>query len=243
MAKSVNRDINNRVKAICDKVFNGNLTQMAKTSYISRTTLISIIGEQQSAPGYDVLRKIVEIPIVDISEKWLLTGEGEMMTSSAASPNAKMLGAVYSVGSKDDGVIMVDYVPVSATASFIDNLTSTEKASFEKHPIVPFGNEVSDSDKLCIFEVDGDSMYPTIPSGAMILAKEIPEKSWHYAEGVVVAIYDTFVVVKRISKNNLLIDNTLVLASDNKSYGEMIVQLSDIRALYKAKRIISSPIN
>lgn len=78
MAKTVNRDINNRIKAICNDVFGGNLSQMAKASYISRTTLISIIGEQQSLPGYDVLRKIVEIPTVNINEAWLLTGEGEM---------------------------------------------------------------------------------------------------------------------------------------------------------------------
>ena len=75
MAKSVNRDINTRIKAICDSVFKGNLSQMAKSTYISRTTLISIIGEQQSTPGYDVLRKIVEMSTASINETWLLTGE------------------------------------------------------------------------------------------------------------------------------------------------------------------------
>lgn len=85
MAKSVDRDINNRIKAICDVVFNGNLTQMAKATYISRTTLISITGEQQSAPGYDVLRKIVEMPTVHINERWLLTGNGEMVEKEKAT--------------------------------------------------------------------------------------------------------------------------------------------------------------
>lgn len=84
MAKSVDRDINRRIKAICDNLYNGNVTQMAKASFISRTTLISVIGEQQSAPGYDVLRKIVEIPTVDIDEAWLLTGKGEMLKSEKA---------------------------------------------------------------------------------------------------------------------------------------------------------------
>ena len=79
VAKTIDRDINQRIKTICDAVFGGNVTQMAKTSFISRTTLISIMGEQQSAPGYDVLRKIVEIPTVDINEAWLLTGKGEMI--------------------------------------------------------------------------------------------------------------------------------------------------------------------
>lgn len=44
MAKSVNRDINERIKAICDSVYSGNVSQMAKASYISRTTLLSIMG-------------------------------------------------------------------------------------------------------------------------------------------------------------------------------------------------------
>lgn len=82
MAKTINKDINGRIKAICDSVFNGNVSQMAKTSDISRTTLLSIIGNQQSAPGYDILRKIVDIKSVDINEKWLLTGDGEMLADA-----------------------------------------------------------------------------------------------------------------------------------------------------------------
>lgn len=82
MTKTINKDINGRIKAICDNVFNGNVSQMAKTSDISRTTLLSIIGNQQSAPGYDILRKIVDIKSVDINEKWLLTGDGEMLADA-----------------------------------------------------------------------------------------------------------------------------------------------------------------
>lgn len=173
------------------------------------------------------------------SLSWLLTGEGEMLKGQS---NVRMAGEIYTVGEKDDGVLMVDYIPVTATASFIENLGGASSTDFDKYPLVPFGNESSDAESLRIFEVDGDSMYPTIPSGALILAKEIPEKSWHYAEGVVVAVYDTFVVVKRIVKNDLLLNNILVLGSDNKDYGQISVPQSDLRALYKAKRIISSAI-
>lgn len=95
---------------------------------------------------------------------------------------------------------------------------------------------------LRVFEVEGDSMSPTILSGSLILTKEIPERSWHYAEGVVVAVFAEFVVVKRVAVNRLLTDNFLTLSSDNESYGQMTVPLSDIRGLFKAKRIISSPI-
>lgn len=90
MTKTINRDINARIQAICDNIFNGNLSQMAKSTYISRTTLISIVGEQQSSPGYDVLRKIVEMPTANINESWLLTGEGEMIIPSANEPTPEI---------------------------------------------------------------------------------------------------------------------------------------------------------
>ncbi len=173
-------------------------------------------------------------------KNWLLTGDGEMLHNAEES-NARILGGVYTAGENDESVLMVDYIPVSATATFIENLGG-DNSDFEKYPLVPFGNESAEAASLRIFEVDGDSMYPTIPSGALILVKEIPEKSWHYAEGVVVAVYDTFVVVKRIVKNDLLLNNTLILGSDNKDYGQMVVQQADLRALFKAKRIISSAI-
>lgn len=177
-----------------------------------------------------------------LNEDWLLTGEGEMLKVKEHESNARIIGGTFSVGQRDNEVIMVNYVPVTAMATFIESVGSAEETDFDKFPIVPRGTEMKETDKLCIFEVEGDSMYPTIPSGALILAKEIPERSWHYAEGVVVAVYDEFVVVKRIRRNSLGIDSLLVLRSDNEKYGDMTVQLSDIRVLYKAKRIISSEI-
>lgn len=195
-----------------------------------------------SKMGNNTRRSIIDkisLSFPSLNQTWLLTGEGEMLKGQS---NARMAGEIYTVGEKDDGVLMVDYIPVAATASFIENLGGASSTDFDKYPLVPFGNESSDAKLLRIFEVDGDSMYPTIPSGALILAKEIPEKSWHYAEGVVVAVYDTFVVVKRIVKNDLLLNNILVLGSDNKDYGQISVPQSDLRALYKAKRIISSAI-
>lgn len=179
-----------------------------------------------------------------LNREWLLYGEGEMLkpNSEGNEANAKMVGGVFSVGQRDEGIIMVDFIPVSASASFIESLIEGGGAKLDKYPLVPTGNERNDIEALRIFEVEGDSMFPTIPSGTLILAKEIPEKNWHYAEGVVVAVFSEYVVVKRVARNCLLTDNYLVLRSDNEAYGEMTVALADLRGLYKAKRIISSEI-
>ena len=173
-----------------------------------------------------------------LNETWLLTGKGEMLVQS----NAKMVGGTYVVGQKDDEIVMVDFIPVSASASFVESLCGDGNMELDKYPIIPMGNERKNVNNLRIFEVEGDLMFPTILSGSLILAKEIPEKDWHYAEGVVIAIYSEYIVCKRIARNCLMTDNYLVLRSDNESYGEMTIALSDLRGLYKAKRIISSEI-
>lgn len=179
----------------------------------------------------------------DVNSVWLLTGEGEMLRTEPPASNAKEVGGVYAAGQKDDEVVMVDFVPVAASASFIESICDGGDGWDDKYPLVAHGNERNEIERLKVFEVEGDSMFPTIPSHSLILAKMIPERSWHYAEGVVVAVFSEFVVVKRIAANKLLTDNCLVLKSDNEEYGVMTVALADLRALFKAKRIISSPIN
>lgn len=209
-----------------------------KMGIYNRSYLSQLVNSPN--PNPDFINKFIEVAPV-ISKQYLLTGEGEMLKAEARS-NAKTAGGAYQAEQQDDRVLMVDFVPIAASATFIDNLGNSTEPELDKFPVIPQGNEGAGADRLCVFEVEGDSMFPTIPSGALILAKEIPERSWHYAEGVVVAVYDQYLVVKRVARNALLTDNYLLLRSDNPDYGEMLVQLSDIRALYRAKRIISAPI-
>lgn len=177
--------------------------------------------------------------------EWLRTGEGEMLLPQEPSQesSAKAIGHVYSASEKDDDVIMVNFIPVSARASFIDNLYIPGDYDDDKYPIVPRTGEKEAIDDLVVFEVDGSSMEPTLRKGAIILTKQIPETLWHTAEGVVVVVYSEFVVVKRVAKNELLTGNKLTLSSDNPAFGSMTLQLSDIRAIYKAKRKISEDID
>ena len=74
--------VNERFRMIAEKLYNGNITAMAKATYISRTTINSIIGENEVAPGYEVIRKIAEISSPKISLDWLITGAGEMLVDT-----------------------------------------------------------------------------------------------------------------------------------------------------------------
>ncbi len=73
------KTVNQRVKHIADVLYDGNITAMAKATFIRRTTLNSIIGENEVSPGYEVLRKIADISSCKISMEWLIRGIGDML--------------------------------------------------------------------------------------------------------------------------------------------------------------------
>jgi len=213
MAKSVNRDINARIKAICDNVFNGNLSQMAKATYISRTTLISIIGEPQSAPGYDVLRKIVEMPTADISETWLLTGEGEMFVDNKPTPEI----------SYTDGVPYYDEIfecgfeeltaPSSESPDFLIRMPGYEKATL-----------------WC--NASGQSMEPEINNGDIIALKRIDDFSF-LPFGDIYGIITTngMRTIKRLGKSSD--PSCYRLIPTNKEYDEQDIPKDKILIVYR----------
>ena len=70
--------INLRIKAVLDTIYSGNVTAMAKGTFIKRTTINSIVGPSETTPGFDVIAKIGEISSPRISMEWLIRGVGEM---------------------------------------------------------------------------------------------------------------------------------------------------------------------
>lgn len=223
--------INERFEIIIKDLFAGNKRAFAMHVNVSPTVVENVVGSRKGKPSFDFLNKVCAN--ANISPSWLLTGEGPMLVEES---NARLAGLLPDRSES----MPVKYVPVSAHASFIENIDSSGPLDFIN--VFPAAHEREDADNLYVFDVSGDSMSPTIQDGAQILTRRIPRKHWHYAEGVVVAVYGEFVVVKRILKNGLASDNRLLLGSDNPRYSSMEIQEADLRGLFKAIRIISSKI-
>lgn len=213
MSKSVNRDINNRIKTICDEVFRGNLSQMAKATYISRTTLISIIGEQQSSPGYDVLRKIVEIPTVDINETWLLTGKGEMYNGGEPKPEISYTDGVpyYDVDFKLGFDELVH--PGAPNPEYLIRMPGYEKATM-----------------WC--NASGNSMSPEINNGDIIALQRIEDFSF-LPFGDVYGFITTngMRTIKRLGRSAH--DGFYRLIPTNKEYDEQEIPVNKIALVYR----------
>lgn len=191
------------------------------------------------AKGTDIQSKWIESVVENYpqySANWLLTGNGNMLVNEDRQVQLKGKAVKAT-----DLYVEVPYISKRATASFVESLYNNDPEC-ETYPVIPQKGENINSNDFCVFEVYGDSMTPTINQGALVLAKQIKEEKWEYAEGVVIVVFGKSLVIKRIKKNNLFINNTILLCSDNPLRGEVLVERAEIRAIYKAKRIISENI-
>lgn len=221
-------NINERIKEIRRIVFNNSTKDFATALNVSSQAVSNYVRN-----GYNVGREVIEnilkiSPSVD--SNWLLTGEGEMLKDQS---NVKLSGSYIS-----ENLIDVTHVTLKTYASFIESLYDCEP-KLETYKIIPEDGDDFENEDYIVFDVEGESMYPTIQSGSKILCKKIKENQWEYARGIVVAVYGKTLTVKRILKNDLYINNLLILKADNPTYGEVEVERCEIRGVWQAVRVVS----
>lgn len=180
----------------------------------------------------------------ELNTSWLLTGEGSMLRPDAkdAGDRAEMLGMPFPASTPEEGVSSVRFFSVTPSATFQD-FCCNESERPEYIPVIaPPGEHIDESS--CVFEVHGDSMLPQIPDHAKILCREISPSRWHQvSDGVVVIAYGERFVIKRVVKNRLAAEDFIVIGSDNPDCpGRETVARADIRCMFQARQILSSPI-
>lgn len=232
--------INDRFKKIIDSQYKGNKSAFAKAIGVAPTVIENVVGVRNGKPSFDVIAKVCAI--ANINASWVINGEGDMLQHTES--NARIIGPYVSPSLGDPGVFRIPSLPVSAQASFVESISTNVYINpledFRDVLLLP--DEIHFKEDLTTIQVDGESMEPTIVDGAWILSRRLKDSQWGNAGGVVFVSYDEYFVMKRVKANRLFTDNYILLSSDNKDYGEMTVQLADIRAMWKAIRIISSPI-
>jgi transcriptional regulator with XRE-family HTH domain len=144
---------------------------------------------------------------------------------------------------------VIPYLPIKARAtfaeSFADDSYKYEQAESLAVPNVPEGKEYEEA---LIVEVDGDSMdsgeNSALRSGAQVLVTPVKQADWEYMpSGVYCFVYGTTFVIKRVKDNELPKTGLLTLHSDNPVGGTMTIRGEDIRAIWRVRRGVGSPIN
>ena len=169
----------------------------------------------------------------ELNRDWILNGDGEMLRELPVGTATKI---------DAENSAEVRFFEVTPSATFQEFCSGAPDAASTITISYPHGETVDDSS--CVFQIYGESMEPQIQSGARILCQEIAPSRWHQIPSsvVVIAYADRF-VIKRIAENHLSDHNFLLLVSDNPKFPEREkVQWADIRAIFRARRIIDQVI-
>lgn len=200
--------------------------------------------------------------IIDLN--WLLTGEGEMFLTGDITQSGKNNQLVIAGGSVNgsnninmqtsknstarevkpylrEELVNVPYVSIDAKASFVESLYNNTYEE-ETYGIMAEGGEELNDTEYKVFQIDGDSMTPSIPDKSKVLARIIPDTKWEEASGVVLVVYSKTLTIKRVLKNSLFDKNFITLKADNPIHGQVDVERKEIRGMWQAIRIVSQRI-
>lgn len=159
-------DINKRFEVIINSVYKGNQSAFAKAVGVTPTVIANVVGTRQGKPSFDVISKICAN--ANISAEWLLTGEGDMLKSNKYEPivEVKPIHHPRSVEKKEDTqvVYLYDFEATAGLKTLFDNKRNNIIDTI-KIPKLPKCDGA--------IHIVGDSMYPLLKSGDIILYREI----------------------------------------------------------------------
>ena len=212
--------------------FNKAQNEMAEIIGISRSTYTGI---EKGKATLTERNKMLIIDKLNINPIWFETGKGEMLKSNFTQSD------VRNVDTQTMNWIQIPFIPVHARATFAETFeTEIHELSSITIPRLPGINYENGK----VFEVDGDSMDPTLITGEQVFCEYVDPADWKYITGpVVIAFGNNLIVVKRIKENNLA-NGELTLWSDNEMGGKLTLhtEQDQIRRMYKVRYTVYKPI-
>lgn len=197
----------------------------------SRGSISKAVKDGKSI-GSNVLEKIMAT-YPDINTEWLLTGKGEMFADGYAA------GAVNTYRLKTDSTVESQLIPLydlEAVAGIVPLFTANKALSPIDHISIPHLPKCDGA-----VYVTGDSMYPLLKSGDIVMYKQIEDIAngifWGemYLLGVDLG-GDEYITVKYIHRSEK--DGCVKLVSENKSHQPKEIEMANIRALALIKASI-----
>lgn len=187
----------------------------------------------------DKLRALADV--YDTTIEYIETGVesnlhlvSEKQNESEKAPNDAQAFALLS----EIPVLSLPHVSFKARASFVElGGATTDSSLFGKvlHRLPPGKTEADYADAI-VFDIEGDSMEPSLKSGQQVIAWPVPESRWEYLHNATCVVsYDDTVTVKRITDNDLFNNNRLVLRATGGSGGSFAVAREHIHSIWEVK--------
>ena len=101
---------------------------------------------------------------------------------------------------------------------------------------LPPGRTEEDYKDAIVFDIEGDSMEPSLRDGQQVIAWQIPESKWEYIHNTAcVVAYAEEVTVKAILKNDLNNTDGLTLHATGGPGGSFTVERKDINSIWEVR--------
>ena len=226
--------INERVQMVIDSLCKGNKRAFANLVGISATVVENIVGSRKGKPSFDVLCKICSN--ANISEAWLLTGNGSMLKSNnqlssnrlgneiTETPIENLLVIGMDKRNKNTDIVRsTDFrprIPFDAAAGALSIVTdSIALKDCEMYPVITAFPRYDFT-----MPIHGDSMEPEFLSGDEVACQIVNEKI--YIQWGRVHILDTIhgAVIKRIYDDG----ERILCKSINPLYADFSIPKEDI---------------
>ena len=209
---------------------------------VSGTSIGNIESGATKNPGADLLGVISTK--LGVNPAWLLTGLGEMLLSAANSQNISSYppgqNNVQALGLLSDiPVVELGRVSFKARASFdysqLQRFMSSDLFDTVLHRIPP-GRTAEDYKDALVFDIEGDSMEPTLRDGQQVIAWPVAEGKWEHLHNTVCVVdYSDTVTVKAILKNDLNNIEGLTLHATGGLGGSFTVARKDIHSIWEVR--------
>lgn len=219
-----------------------------KDTGIQRQSIMNYL-KGENKPSSDILKRLADY--LGVSSDWLLTGLGDLRANLDDNTHVELQNTIANrldlcsrakeVATTDFEWVNISFIPVHARATFAE--TSTTEVHEVNTIKIPRRSGINYSNGH-VFEVDGDSMEPTLISGEQVFCEYVDPSDWKFTTGpVVIDFGNNMVVIKRIKENNLT-NGELTLWSDNEIGGKFTLskEQDQIRRMYKVKYTIYKPI-
>lgn len=215
--------INKRIEELVNTRYAGNKSAFATDIGVSEANVRNYMKE--TMPKLNVVTKIIEVCNVDY--KWLVMGESEelnIVEEPATDYISRSIGEAKKVIQR---VPLYDIEASAGVVSLFSDSDSTEPVDYISIPNLPKCDGA--------IHVTGDSMYPVLKSGDIVMYKSVAhqERFFVWGEMYIVSFQlngDDYISVKWVQKSELG-SEYIKLVSANQHHQDLDVPVQSINAL------------
>ncbi len=173
----------------------------------------------------ELLRKAIDV--FNLNPDYLFTGTGEFISQE----KDKVVSDILTIVTDESGDEKIIHVPVSAQAGYGGQLH--DRIFMQELPTFTLPGEKFKMGTYRCFDVEGDSMEPTLFDGDKVVCSYIDKQYWDSIKDnyVYILVSESGVVIKR-AKNRIKDLLHLELFSDNSYYNPYIMQWEEIREIW-----------